>query len=188
MWCDHANASKTDYRRIRRKSVTKQTSSAVPVNSNRNPNRSHRDSTLENNTRRNNHTCHRHGNSIADYLSIVDSMMSAARFDATDPRLPQIAKSASSVASAIKKYFAAHAAYPPNLPAVKVYLPPDCQLSSGGHVNGWEFVPTRNAAGFSLFYRLSNDRSLEYQWDGVTETWTFHPGDGGPNSPIIPAP
>jgi hypothetical protein len=105
-----------------------------------------------------------------------------------DPKLIAQAKTAIPIASALKKYFVAHGAYPAGLAAVQSELPAGSQVTSADYVNGWHYIPATNSKGFSLWQRLGWDPSLEYQWDGVNDSWIFHPGDGSPDRTVSVGP
>lgn len=100
-----------------------------------------------------------------------------------DPRLTREAKTVAPIRDAVKKCFAKHDTYPPNVAAFQGDPPSSAQVAPDGSVDGWRY--TSASTGFSLTRRLGWGPWLEYRWDGSIDAWIFNPGDGSPEKAIV---
>lgn len=103
-----------------------------------------------------------------------------------DRRLTEEARSALPIAGAVQAYFATHGTYPERASQLRDALPSSRFTSEEpcGSIDGWMYCSGPGAAGFTLTRRLGWDPSLQYSWDGTTETWLFDPGDGSPRTTV----
>lgn len=114
------------------------------------------------------------------------SSYDAADYDA---RLTRIARSATPLIDALNRYRVDHSAFPEEASGLAPYLPLEV-IPKGRYaaIHSWIYSADQNRRGYSLWYKLGWDPSLNYRFDGSRGEWVFDPGDGSDSKVLLLKP